>query len=781
MGAAPACRRVGCRRRAARAGSGRRHGIQCAQAHAWGGSPTPSRSPPQLAPARSAVEADPWNDAAWDDLLALLDAAAERRGGPASAKAGRVAALTAYTDRFPTHPDAWRRLASAAAGDDDAVRGVYARCLLGVPDAALWRGYARFVADHNAPRGGDAGAAAETRAAYECAVRAVGADARAGGLWGDYLGFLSRPLPGSPLYTALFGAVPGQEASARTVALRAAYHKAIVVPAPGLEGVWRQYEAFEGASADRDLAKRALDDARPRYIAARAAWRDRERLLDPIVKGPGAGLAPLPPGRGGARQAAAARAWRALLAWEASNPQSLDPAPHAARVLLAYSQALLPLALYPDVWAEAAAWAGGDGGDVAAARSLLERGRAMLPGSPLLVLAAADLEEDAGDAEAATGVYEGALSPLAADDAAAAGPSPSPARAGGGSAGPSPKEGGEGGGGETAAAAAAPPPPPSPLTPDDATLLWAHYMHFARRTAGLRAARRVFMRARKAPGTGWRAFAVAAAIEWDADAKPQVPRNIYELGMRAHAGDGAFVARYASFLRSVGDANNARSIFERALGASPPPPLPDETAMWDAYVAFEREAGGPGAAAGVAARRRGALAERAAAAAAASTGGPPPPPPPGDALRLALAKYTVEGQWPLSGGAREAVAEVLGGVGGGGAGPLPSGPAPPPRRRSPPPPMHRPGDRDRPPPGLPAPPRPGPPRPHPAGPPPAVAALLADLPPAAALLAEGGPLPDVDRLLDVLLSSGLVPGGGKRGLEGERGGGDRGAPRARVG
>lgn len=95
--------------------------------------------------------------------------------------------------------------------------------------------------------------------------------------------------------------------------------------------------------------------------------------------------------------------------------------------------------------------------------------------------------------------------------------------------------------------------------------------------------------------------------------------------------------------------------------------------------------------------------------------------------------------------------------------------------------MHRPGDRDRPPPGLPAPPRPGPPRPHPAGPPPAVAALLADLPPAAALLAEGGPLPDVDRLLDVLLSSGLVPGGGKRGLEGERGGGDRGAPRARVG
>lgn len=54
-------------------------------------------------------------------------------------------------------------------------------------------------------------------------------------------------------------------------------------------------------------------------------------------------------GAAGYQQQQLAAAWRAYLAWECSNPQKLTPPELAARVSLAYDQALMPLRLYPDV------------------------------------------------------------------------------------------------------------------------------------------------------------------------------------------------------------------------------------------------------------------------------------------------------------------------------------------------------------------------------------------------------------------------------------------------
>ena len=50
--------------------------------------------------------------------------------------------------------------------------------------------------------------------------------------------------------------------AARAAALRSVFQRACRVPLPPLasEPLWRAYEAFEGAQADRTLAKRALDD-----------------------------------------------------------------------------------------------------------------------------------------------------------------------------------------------------------------------------------------------------------------------------------------------------------------------------------------------------------------------------------------------------------------------------------------------------------------------------------------------------------------------------------------
>ena len=54
-------------------------------------------------------------------------------------------------------------------------------------------------------------------------------------------------------------------------------------------------------------------------------------------------MTPLRAGQGGAAQAAQAAAWQRYLAWERSNVQHLDGPALAARVVLAYDQALGPL------------------------------------------------------------------------------------------------------------------------------------------------------------------------------------------------------------------------------------------------------------------------------------------------------------------------------------------------------------------------------------------------------------------------------------------------------
>ena len=51
----------------------------------------------------------------------------------------------------------------------------------------------------------------------------------------------------------------------------------------------------------------------------------------------------------GSTPSAQAAAWRAYIGWERSNPQRLDGAALAARVSLAYEQALMPLYHHPEV------------------------------------------------------------------------------------------------------------------------------------------------------------------------------------------------------------------------------------------------------------------------------------------------------------------------------------------------------------------------------------------------------------------------------------------------
>lgn len=87
---------------------------------------------------------------------------------------------------------------------------------------------------------------------------------------------------------------------------RRTYQRAIVVPTHSLELIWKNYEAFEratataaasssgpgGASAAKQFSTRVLSEQRPRFQAARMAYRERKRKMEGIDTA----ALPVPPG-----------------------------------------------------------------------------------------------------------------------------------------------------------------------------------------------------------------------------------------------------------------------------------------------------------------------------------------------------------------------------------------------------------------------------------------------------------------------------------------------------
>jgi hypothetical protein len=97
-------------------------------------------------------------------------------------------------------------------------------------------------------------------------------------------------------------AARGRRAQARLgrAGRRRAFQRALAVPSPALEALWRAYEQFESGFAPgpaRVLGRRLLDEARPRYQAARGALRERQARLAALAPG----ALPLPPGARRAR------------------------------------------------------------------------------------------------------------------------------------------------------------------------------------------------------------------------------------------------------------------------------------------------------------------------------------------------------------------------------------------------------------------------------------------------------------------------------------------------
>lgn len=450
-------------------------------------------------------------------------------------------------------------------GDEAIVKSLFGKCLLLCLDIDLWKMYVGFIRSLNADREDSPEGIMEVKTCLEFALEQVGQDVRAGELWQEYFDLLQSVQEDSPAYEKVFGeAVEGQADAAKTAALRRGMHKALNIPTTSLDAIWSMYEQFENSLGNKTLSKRSLDEWRPKYHASKAVSNERWSLVESLDTK----MLPLPPGKGGHHQLEEAQKWRKYCHWESDNPGEADRPTHQARIVLAYEQSLSYLIQFPDVWLDYASWHMSETGMGAeSAIAVLNRGREALPAALVLHFEVADVHEQMGNIDKARSIYEEVVAEDSEEEA------------------------------EEKA-----------RTDDLKTLGWIQYMRFVRRVDGVMAARKLFLRARKWSGLQWQAFVASARFEWLNDGKDHIPRNIFELGLKTYLKCPGYVVEYAKFLMGIGDLANTRSLFERAITATPP----EETGpLWDAYIEFEAESGSLSTVSSLESRRKEALKEEA--------------------------------------------------------------------------------------------------------------------------------------------------------------------------
>jgi len=341
--------------------------------------------------------------------------------------------------------------------------------------------------------------------AFEHALEHIGLDFNAGALWGRYKNYLKEIQADTP-----------ESAATKTQALRKVFQRAMGNAMEGVAQFWPEYEAHEntvaakGSEGDKQLVKQLLQTGRNRLQLSQRVVAEIQPLRAEIDWD----LLALPQGSmNGSRQL---QQWRTLLQFEINNSIGLPAAQHKARCDFAFAQCQVHLQHFAEIWYLKAVWEHGEDDSEAAVAVLREGSSSVQPVSQLLHLLLADELERSGENEEAQKAYAELLQHTGVAEPVDCG--------------------------------------------------WINSIRFARRTGGVDAARKQFMRARKAK-CGPSVIVDYATMEWLNNGSPQVARKIFEVGLRDYLCDPQYVLQYAKFLENIADQRNLRVLFNRAITA----------------------------------------------------------------------------------------------------------------------------------------------------------------------------------------------------------------------
>ncbi len=119
-----------------------------------------------------------------------------------------------------------------------AAENIFGRSLMTVLNVELWSVYLNYIRRRNDLTNDTNGTARATISqAYEFVLNTIGVDKDSGRIWQEYIQFI-RSAPG------MIGGSSWQDQQ-KMDQLRKAYQRAVTVPMSALNGLWKEYDAFE--------------------------------------------------------------------------------------------------------------------------------------------------------------------------------------------------------------------------------------------------------------------------------------------------------------------------------------------------------------------------------------------------------------------------------------------------------------------------------------------------------------------------------------------------------
>ncbi len=118
------------------------------------------------------------------------------------------------------------------------------------------------------------------------------------------------------------------------------------------------------------------------------------------------------------------------------------------------------------------------------------------------------------------------------------------------------------------------------------TLVWIHYIRFARRHEDISAARKLFRRAREDPRSTYHLFIANANLEYFSTKDKSIGFKIFHLGAKKYSNEPEYVRAYLKYMAHLNEDNNTRVLFERVL-SSDELPSPTINEIWSEFLKFE--------------------------------------------------------------------------------------------------------------------------------------------------------------------------------------------------
>lgn len=493
---------------------------------------------------------------------------------------------------FPTSPKHWLAYLELELkySNFNEVEALFTRCLKTVLSVDLWKFYLGYIRRINLGESGSA-VTPEARAiiekAYEYVLSNVGIDKDAGPIWADYIYFLKSAETSNTW-----------EEQRKMDSMRRAYQKAVTIPLNNVEHLWKEYDQWEN-NLNRLTAKKFLGEKSSAYMTARTALREMRLFTDNI----NTNIVSVPP-QWTAQELNQLELWKNYIHWEKGDPLQLeDETAVSERVAYTYQQAFLVLRFYPEIWYSFASYYQ-ELNKPEKALSILKQGIEILPASLLLNFSYAESCESRRQLDDARQAYDSLLETLEKDIN-------SIKEAGNAEIAKLHKEAEE----EKA----------SMNLSDDidgelreqlrsrekhvkkeqdaiekkmneqveviarsGSLVWISYMRFARRTDGIKSARALFSRARKAANCTYHVYVADALMEYHNSKDANVAGKVFSLGQKTFSDNPNFVCQYLDFLIQMNDDNNTRALFERTLAT-----MPAEKAgpIWLKFLDYENKYG----------------------------------------------------------------------------------------------------------------------------------------------------------------------------------------------